>query len=83
MAHERVHKEPEFQCHYCAKLFKSEEALVAHEMMHSGEKPFTCSICDAGFTSKAYMRKHMGGTHKMTGPRGGKAGLGHRARIKE
>ena len=83
MSHEKVHKEPEFQCHICSKLLKSKEALDAHEKMHTGEKPFTCSICDAGFTSKGRLGAHIKGTHKVPGPKGGKAGWPQRTRTKK
>ena len=65
LAHERIHKEAEFQCQHCAKLLKSKNALNAHEKMHTGEKPFTCSICSAGFTSSSRLGQHMRGVHKI------------------
>ena len=72
--HERVHKEPEFQCRLCPKRLKSPLALKAHESQHTGERPFKCLICEAGFVSSASLRQHTRGTHKIVGPRGGRAG---------
>ena len=72
--HELSHKEPQFQCSICAKRLKSSYDLEAHEMEHRGVKPFPCSICGASFTRKGGLGQHLRGVHKITGPRGGKAG---------
>ena len=73
-SHERCHKDPEFQCSICAKRLKSEVKLEAHERAHRGEKPFPCSICGVGFTSRGGLGQHTRGVHKIIGPQGGKAG---------
>ena len=72
--HERAHQEPQFQCSACPKRLKSEEALIEHERQHTGEKPFKCSTCGAGFVSKKSLRQHLQGVHKIVGPKGGKTG---------
>ena len=72
--HELSHREPQFQCSICAKEFKADRALIAHEKFHRGEKPFDCSTCGGGFTSLHGLRQHEKGVHKISGPRGGKTG---------
>ena len=73
-SHERVHKEPEFQCRLCPKRLKSPLSLKAHERQHTGERPFKCPICEAGFVSLGSLGQHTRGAHKIVGPRGGKSG---------
>ena len=61
----------------CEKMFKSKQTLEAHEREHRGERPFPCSMCSAGFTSYHGLDQHVKGTHKIVGPKGGKAGWVH------
>ena len=70
-SHERIHENPQFQCRFCSKLFKSERSLVSHERVHTGEKTFSCKMCNAGFTSQGGLRMHEQGVHKIIGPKGG------------
>ena len=73
-----VHEEKTLKCSYCDKMLRRRKELVAHERMHTGEKPFACSICHARFSSVPGVRQHEGGVHKMIGPRGGKPGWRHK-----
>ena len=70
--HERIHEEYQFQCSFCPKKLRSQDTLTAHERQHTGEKPFKCSICSAGFPSKKSHLRHTREVHKIAGPRGGK-----------
>ena len=70
-SHERSHEDPQLQCRFCSKLLKSERSLVAHERVHTGEKPFMCKICSTDFTSKGSLRQHEQYVHKVIGPKGG------------
>ena len=72
--HELIHEDPKFQCKFCPKKLKLLIALKAHERHHTGELPFKCPVCEAGFVSKEYLRQHTKGVHKIAGPRGGKTG---------
>merc|ERR1711871_1032063 len=36
-------------CSFCRKGFKQRSNLVAHERIHTGEKPYVCEICNRGF----------------------------------
>ena len=71
------HEAPRFGCSMCEKMFKSQKSLEAHEREHRGERPFPCPICSAGFTSHHGLDQHVKGTHKVVGPKGGKAGWVH------
>lgn len=77
-SHMLVHEEKTLKCSYCDKMLRRRKELVAHERMHTGEKPFACSICHARFPSVHGVRQHEGGVHKMIGPRGGKPGWRHK-----
>ena len=43
---------PLFLCKYCNKKFTALSDLKQHEMIHNGEKPFICTICDKNYTPK-------------------------------
>ena len=72
--HELIHEDPKFQCKFCPKKVKTPLALKAHEMQHTGDLPFKCTVCDAGFVSIQSLTQHKRGVHKIAGPRGGKTG---------
>ena len=72
--HESLHEAPKFSCKHCGKKLKSEDTLKMHERYHTGEKPFECSECGAGFTGRGRLAQHMRGVHKLTGRGGGKPG---------
>ncbi|XP_043914131.1 sal-like protein 2 [Protopterus annectens] len=46
-------------CHACKKSFSSSSALQIHERIHTGEKPFGCSICGRAFTTRGNLKVHM------------------------
>ena len=33
--------------------------MKAHLIIHSGEKPFKCDLCEQKFTKKAYLKSHL------------------------
>ena len=67
--HMAKHFEPQFQCGHCEKKLKSKASLVAHEMEHTGERPYKCEVCGAGFKSTSARIIHKQGVHKIFGPK--------------
>lgn len=47
------------QCRFCSSTFKSNTDLARHERIHTGEKPFSCTICHKQFNRKGNMEKHV------------------------
>lgn len=35
-----------FECQECMKKFTTKGGLKSHSLVHTGEKPFECSLCD-------------------------------------
>ena len=50
-------------CNTCGKCFGRKSALIAHNLIHTGDLPFRCSFCDAGFKEKRNMLNHQAKKH--------------------
>ncbi|XP_050552813.1 homeotic protein spalt-major isoform X6 [Spodoptera frugiperda] len=51
-------------CNLCYKTFACNSALEIHYRSHTKERPFKCTVCDRGFSTKGNMKQHML-THKI------------------
>ena len=39
-------------------MFLTNNCLMMHERMHTGEKPYKCKVCDIMFTLSSYLKNH-------------------------
>uniref|UniRef100_A0A8C4GVT2 Spalt-like transcription factor 1b n=1 Tax=Dicentrarchus labrax TaxID=13489 RepID=A0A8C4GVT2_DICLA len=51
-------------CDICGKNFACQSALDIHYRSHTKERPFICTICNRGFSTKGNLKQHML-THQM------------------
>ncbi|XP_034031007.1 zinc finger protein 184 [Thalassophryne amazonica] len=51
-------KKPCKVCKYCGKMFTFPSALIRHERVHTGEKPYKCDICGKAFGQAYFLRVH-------------------------
>lgn len=42
----------------CTNSYQGKSNLIIHQRKHTGDRPFTCSICHKAFSSKGNLKKH-------------------------
>uniref|UniRef100_A0A8C7PFA4 Sal-like protein 1 n=1 Tax=Oncorhynchus mykiss TaxID=8022 RepID=A0A8C7PFA4_ONCMY len=52
------------ECDICGKTFACQSALDIHYRSHTRERPFICTACNRGFSTKGNLKQHML-THQM------------------
>ncbi|XP_052763733.1 uncharacterized protein LOC128205811 [Mya arenaria] len=45
-------------CKYCGKLFTRASKVQVHERIHTGERPYECSLCQKKFTQSGDRNRH-------------------------
>ena len=49
-------------------MLKTRKTLLIHEREHTGERPFTCSVCSNGYKSDNVLSTHMKHVHGILTP---------------
>ncbi|XP_052760964.1 early growth response factor homolog 1-like isoform X2 [Mya arenaria] len=52
-----------FQCDLCNKVFGQRSDKTRHMRIHTGEKPYVCSVCNACFRLKHHLKSHKVSMH--------------------
>ncbi|XP_059410371.1 zinc finger and BTB domain-containing protein 49-like isoform X3 [Carassius carassius] len=47
-----------YVCKFCGKAFSGLSNIVAHQRVHTGERPFKCDTCGKLFTEAGNLKKH-------------------------
>ena len=56
----------EFGCPVCGKTMKDAKSMYTHIRIHTGEKPYKCSVCYYCSGDRSNLSRHMKRTHGIT-----------------
>lgn len=54
----RAVREANIQCKFCGKEFRSSWHRKRHELIHTGQKPFSCHFCHKAFNQRSNLLEH-------------------------
>ena len=49
----------EYMCPFCNKIMKKHRDMKRHILIHTGEKPFKCELCNFACNQKANLTTHL------------------------
>lgn len=53
-----------FMCNMCGKCFTANDSLRVHMFIHTGERPYRCSMCDATYVQSGHLNRHIKVVHE-------------------
>lgn len=63
VSHKRTHFEGTFPCDQCDVRFRHRQDLIIHKRLHTGERPYECTICHERFVASSNLNKHLKSRH--------------------
>ena len=54
-----------YACPFCAKIMKKRSMMRLHVRVHTGEKPFSCTVCNYKCNQKGALQSHMKRRHNI------------------
>lgn len=64
----QTENETQFLCAFCSKVFKCKSLLARHLKVHTGERPYRCSVCNRSFTRTTHLDRHFLALHGYENP---------------
>lgn len=61
--HMCIQEGKKWRCFKCYKEFTKRNDLQRHLRIHSGSRPFVCTICEIKFTQKSTLNRHISAVH--------------------
>ena len=53
-----IKKSGRYQCQICHRYLSGKDGLKVHNMIHTGERPFKCSMCNRSFRRRCHLLNH-------------------------